>query len=80
MPVARGDLVPLLSRAIVRHLACATLAADDRKPIAGLRRPAETQNFDRHRGPCAVDRRAGVGDERAHPAPLGAGDDDVATT
>ncbi len=45
--LARGRLVALLARAIVRHLARARLAVDHRKPVAGVRRAGEAEHFDR---------------------------------
>ena len=71
-------LVALLPHAVVGDFARAAFAVDHREAVAGIRRAGEAQHLDRRRRPCAVERRAGVGDECAHAAPLGARHDDVA--
>ena len=76
--LAGSGLLALLARAIIGDLAGARLVVDDREPVAGIRRAGEAEHLDRHRGAGAVDRRAGVGHERAHAAPFGAGHHDVA--
>ena len=79
MPVWRAAaLLALLARTIVGDLAGARLAVDDREAVAGVGRAGEAEHLDRHRGTGFADRCAGIGDERAHAAPFGAGDDDVA--
>ena len=75
---ARCDLVALLPRAIVRHLAGARLAVDHRQAVAGLGRAAEAEHLDRRRRPRGIDWRPGIGHQRAHAAPFGAGNDDIA--
>ena len=40
--------------------------------------PLKAQHLDRGGGTCRLDRDAGVRDQRPHPAPIGAGDDEVA--
>ena len=75
---ARRHLVAFLPGTIVGDLAGARFAIDDRQSIAGLGRAVEAQHLDRHRRTGRFDRRAGIARQRAHSAPFGAGDDDVA--
>ena len=79
MPVWRAAvLLALLAGAIVGDFAGARLVVDDREPVAGVRRAVEAEHLDRGRGAGFANRLAGIGDERAHAAPFGAGDDDLA--
>ena len=75
---ARRRLLALLAGAIIGDLAGAAFVLHHRQTVAGVRRAGETEHLDRCRGAGAVDRFAGVGDERAHAAPFGAGDHEIA--
>ena len=75
---ARRRLLALLAGAVVGDFAGARFALDDGEPVAGLRRAGEAEHLDRNRRAGLVHRLAGVADQRAHAAPFGAGDDDVA--
>ena len=75
---ARRRLLALLADAVIGEFAGAGLGLDHGETVAGVRRAGEAQHLDRHRRARALDRLAGVVDQRAHPAPFGAGDDDVA--
>src|SRR5262249_34464470 len=67
-----------LARPVVADLAGAGLVLDHREAVARLRRAVEAEHLDWHRRPAQLDRLAGVGDQRAHAAPFGAGHHDVA--
>src|SRR5262249_62298578 len=75
---ARFRLLALLARAVVRDLARARLAGDDRETIAGFRRAVEAEDLDRRRRAGIGHGGAGVGHPRAPAAPLRAGPGDVA--
>src|SRR6056297_1290693 len=76
---ARGRLLLLrLALTIVGDLARLGLAVDDVQHVAGLGRALQAQHLDRRRGAGLVDPLALVVDQRAHPAPLLADDEDVA--
>ena len=73
-----GGVFALLVGAVARDLAGAGFVLDHGQTVAGFRRTVEAEHFDRHRGTGFVDGVALVVDQRADPAHLGAGDDDVA--
>src|SRR6516162_642563 len=77
---ACGHLVAPLAGAIGGDFAGARLRLHDRQAVAGLGRAVEAEDFGRRGGPRGLDRRAGIGDQRAHAAPIGAGHDEVADT
>src|SRR5262249_15535123 len=71
--------VALLALPVVGDLARAGRGGNRREPVACFRRVIEAEHLARDGGTRLLDHGAGVVDERAHAAPLGAGDDDVAT-
>src|SRR5215813_9619875 len=77
--VASFSIAPMAG-AIGGDFAGARLRLHDRQAVAGLGRAVEAEDFGRRRGPRGLDRRAGIGDQRAHAAPIGAGHDEVADT
>ena len=76
MAAPRG-LAPL-AVAIIGDLAGPRLVLDDVELVAGFRRRTEAQHLDRNRRAGRLDLLALVVDERAHPAPGRAGDEDIA--
>src|SRR5262245_32176735 len=74
----RCRLLALLAGTIVRDLAGARLVVDDGEAVARFRRAVEAEHLDRRRGTRRDHRHAGIGHERAHPAPFGTGNHDVA--
>ena len=77
---ARRRLLALLAGAVIGDFAGAGLVLDHRQAVAGVGRAREAEHFDRGRGSGGLDRIAGVGDQRAHAAPFGAGHDEIADT
>ena len=75
---AGGVLLALLAGAVIGEFARAAFGLDHREAVAGVRRAGEAQNFDGNGRTGVLHRLAGVADERAHAAPFGAGNDDVA--
>jgi hypothetical protein len=77
---ARGDATRLtpLALAIIGDLSGARFVLDDDELVARFRRRTQAQHFDRNRGTRILDLLALVVDEGAHPAPGGAGDEDIA--
>ena len=74
----RRHFFALLPDAIIGDLAGAGFGIDNRKPVAGFGRAVEAQHLDRHRRTGGDHGMAGIGHQRAHSAPFGAGHDDVA--
>ena len=79
---ARAEAAPRVSRrlllAVIGDLAGPRLVRHHVELVARFRRRIEAQHFDRHRGPGFLDLLALVVDQRAHPAPGRAGDENVA--
>ena len=63
---------------VFRDLAGAGLGIDHRDAVAGFGRAVEAEHLDGNRRARFLDRAAEIVDERAHAAPLGPGDHDVA--
>ena len=76
--LAGHRLVAGQALAVFGDLAGARLVVDDGEAVAGLRRALQAEHLDRHGGRRFLDLLAAVVDQRAHAAPLVAGDDDVA--
>jgi hypothetical protein len=62
---------------IFGDLASAGLVVDHGKAVTGLRRALKAKHLDRHRRRGLLDLLAAIVDQRAHPTPLIAGDEDV---
>ena len=76
----RHQLVAPEVAAIFGDLAGARLVLHHAEPVAGLRRRLEAEHLDRRRRAGLAHLLAAIVDQRAHAAPFGAGDDDVADT
>ena len=78
-PVA-GDmrLIAPLALPVLGDLARPLLAVDHGQQVAGLRHAIQAQDLDRRRRPGLVHRLPAIVEQRARPAPLGTGDDEVA--
>src|SRR5690606_39175349 len=64
--------------AVFGDLAGAGLVLDHGEAVAGLRSALQAENLDRHRRSGFLDLLAMIVDQRAHPAPLIARDEDLA--
>ena len=71
-------LIAPLALAILGDLARPLLVLDHGQQIARLRHPVQAQDLDRHRRAGLSTGCAAIVEQRAHTAPLRAGDDDVA--
>ena len=79
MPEARADdFSRFCAGAVIGDFAGAAFALDHRQAVAGIGRAGEAEHLDRHRGSGGFDRLAGVGHQRTHAAPFGAGHHQIA--
>src|SRR5664279_4982511 len=74
---AGSRLLALLAAAVIGDFAGAAFVLHHRQAITGIGRAGEAEHFDRRRRAGALDRLAGVGHQRAHTAPFGAGNNPI---